>query len=60
MILKKEMDAANHIITVSNLTRNIVIEKYFQDPKKVTTVHNAVEPFLMLILMLKHREATKS
>jgi glycogen(starch) synthase len=43
-IEKRGMDAANHIITVSNLTRNIVIEKYFQDPKKVTTVHNAVEP----------------
>lgn len=38
------MDAADHIITVSNLTRKIVIEKYHQDPRKVTTVHNAVEP----------------
>lgn len=38
------MDAADHIITVSNLTRKTVIEKYHQDPRKVTTVHNAVEP----------------
>jgi len=38
------MDAADHIMTVSELTRRIVIEKYHQDPNKVTTVHNAVEP----------------
>lgn len=43
-IEKRGMDEADHIITVSNLTRNIVIEKYHQDPRKVTTVHNAVEP----------------
>ena len=43
-IEKEGMDAADHIITVSNLTRNTVIEKYHQDPAKVTTVHNAVEP----------------
>ncbi len=35
---------ADHIITVSNLTRNTVIEKYGIDPSKVTTVHNAVTP----------------
>lgn len=35
---------ADHIITVSNLTRNTVIEKYGIDPGKVTTVHNAVVP----------------
>ncbi|MCH5346586.1 MAG: glycosyltransferase family 4 protein, partial [Muribaculaceae bacterium] len=33
-----------HIITVSNLTRRTVIEKYGIDPAKVTTVHNAVTP----------------
>lgn len=38
------MDAADKIIAVSNLTRNIVIEKYGQDPDKVITVYNAVEP----------------
>ncbi|MBP1638435.1 MAG: (1-_4)-alpha-D-glucan synthase (ADP-glucose) [Bacteroidetes bacterium] len=43
-IEKRGMDAADHIITVSNLTRQIVIEKYHIDPNKVTTVHNAVEP----------------
>ena len=35
---------ADHIITVSNLTRNTVIDKYGIDPSKVTTVHNAVVP----------------
>jgi len=43
-IEKRGMDAADHIITVSNLTRKIVIEKYHQNPNKVTTVHNAAEP----------------
>jgi glycosyltransferase involved in cell wall biosynthesis len=38
------MNTADHIITVSNLTRQTVIEKYHIDPAKVTTVHNAVEP----------------
>lgn len=35
---------ADHIITVSDLTRRTVIEKYGIDPAKVTTVHNAVVP----------------
>ena len=35
---------ADKIITVSNLTRNIVIEKYGINPEKVITVYNAVEP----------------
>ena len=43
-IEKDGMDAADHIITVSDLTRRTVIEKYHQHPNKVTTVHNAVEP----------------
>ncbi|MFA5328099.1 MAG: glycosyltransferase family 4 protein [Prolixibacteraceae bacterium] len=41
---KEGMDAADKIITVSNLTRNIVIEKYNIDPQKVITIYNAVEP----------------
>lgn len=44
-IEKQGMDAADRIITVSNLTRNIVIEKYGIDPQKVITVYNAVEPY---------------
>ena len=43
-IEKRGMDMADHIMTVSDLTRQIVIEKYHQHPNKVTTVHNAVEP----------------
>lgn len=43
-IEKRGMDVANHIICVSDLTRRTVIEKYHQDPRKVTTVHNAVDP----------------
>ena len=43
-IEKRGMDAADKIITVSNLTRNIVIEKYGINPDKVVTVYNAVEP----------------
>ncbi len=45
-IEKRGMEVADKIITVSNLTRNIVIEKYGIDPDKVITVYNAVEPML--------------
>lgn len=38
------MHAADQVIAVSNLTRNIVINKYGVDPAKVSTVYNAVEP----------------
>lgn len=38
------MEMADRVITVSNLTRLTVIEKYGIDPRKVFTVHNAVEP----------------
>jgi glycosyltransferase involved in cell wall biosynthesis len=43
-IEKKGMLAADMIITVSNLTRKIVIEKYGIPAEKVVTVYNAVEP----------------
>jgi len=43
-IEKNGMDYADHIICVSNLTRETVIHKYHQNPAKVSTVHNAVEP----------------
>lgn len=43
-IEKKGMDAASKIITVSNLTRDIVINRYNIHPDKVETVYNAVEP----------------
>ena len=39
----KGMLAADKVVTVSNLTRNIVINKYHIDPAKVVTVHNAVD-----------------
>jgi len=37
------MQAADRVITVSDLTRNIVINRYGIDPAKVVTVHNAVD-----------------
>lgn len=43
-IEKDGMNNADHIITVSNLTRNTVIHNYGIAPSKVTTVHNAVTP----------------
>ena len=42
-IEKRGMEAADRVITVSDLTRNIVITKYGIDPSKVITVHNAVD-----------------
>jgi glycosyltransferase involved in cell wall biosynthesis len=43
-IEKKGMEEADMVISVSNLTRNICIERYGIDPDKIITVHNAVEP----------------
>lgn len=43
-IEKQGMKAADKIITVSNLTKKIVIEKYGVPAEKVITVYNAVEP----------------
>lgn len=42
-IEKRGMEVADKVITVSDLTRNIVITKYGIDPSKVVTVHNAVD-----------------
>lgn len=40
---KRGMEAADCVMAVSELTRNIVINKYGIDPSKVVTVHNAVD-----------------
>ena len=52
-IEKDGINNADHIITVSNLTRQTVIEKYGINPDKVTTVHNAVEPLSEEIRSIK-------
>jgi glycosyltransferase involved in cell wall biosynthesis len=44
---KEGMEAADTVITVSNLTRRTVIEKYGIDPNKVVTVYNAVDQAMM-------------
>ena len=54
-IEKDGMENADHIITVSNLTRKTVIEKYGISPDKVTTVHNAVIPLEEELLNLPRR-----
>ena len=43
-IERRGMHAADRVMTVSNLTRQTVIERYGVDPSKVHTVYNAVEP----------------
>lgn len=40
---KRGMEAADRVIAVSNLTRNIIINNYHIDPSKVFAVHNAVD-----------------
>ena len=52
-IEREGMHAADMVITVSNLTRSIVIERYGVDPDKVVTVHNAVEPRVQEIMAQK-------
>ncbi|MFN3555996.1 MAG: glycosyltransferase family 4 protein [Bacteroidales bacterium] len=43
-IERQGMEAADTVIAVSHLTRNVVINRYGIDPQKVITVHNGVEP----------------
>ncbi|GAB1406072.1 MAG: glycosyltransferase family 4 protein [Lentimicrobiaceae bacterium] len=43
-IEREGMMAADRVIAVSNLTRNIVINKYGIPAEKVVAIHNAVEP----------------
>ena len=43
-IEKEGLEAADRVIAVSNLTRNIILMNYHTDPEKVITVYNAVEP----------------
>lgn len=38
------MLAADQIVTVSNLTKDILIQHYQIDPTRITTVYNAVDP----------------
>ena len=42
-IERRGMEAADKVVAVSDLTRNIVINKYGISPDKVVTVHNAVD-----------------
>ncbi len=58
-IEKHGMDMADHIFTVSNLTRDTVIHRYHIDPAKVTTVHNAVEPISKEIEEIQAQHSTK-
>lgn len=52
-IEREGMEAADKIIAVSNYTKQIIIDKYFIDPAKVVTVHNAVEPTTKQEKMMK-------
>lgn len=58
-IEKNGMDNADHIMCVSELTRQTVIHKYYQDPRKVSTVHNAVEPLSQEILDIVPHKSPK-
>jgi len=44
-IEKKGFDAADKIIAVSQLTKNILVTKYGIPEEKITVVHNAVVPY---------------
>jgi glycosyltransferase involved in cell wall biosynthesis len=58
-IEKQGMDVADHIITVSDLTRQTVIYNYHIHPDKVTTVHNAVEPISKEIEAIEPQRGTR-
>lgn len=52
-IEKSGMQNADRIIAVSNLTKNIIVNKYNIDPNKISTIHNAVDPFEEIITTKK-------
>lgn len=56
---KNGFDHADHIMCVSEATRRTVIEKYHQDPAKVTAVHNAVTPLDPSILEIPDKRGVK-
>ncbi|WP_321436515.1 glycosyltransferase [uncultured Bacteroides sp.] len=58
-IEKNGMDHADHIMCVSELTRQTVIHKYHQDPRKVSTVHNAVSPLSQEIMEIVPKKNKK-
>ncbi len=58
-IEKNGFDHADHIMCVSEATRRTVIEKYNQDPSKVTAVHNAVTPLDLAILSIPDNRGVK-
>ena len=58
-IEKRGMDMADHILCVSDLTRNTVIEKYHQAEYKVSTIHNAVSPLPHPERFVKHKRKDK-
>jgi glycosyltransferase involved in cell wall biosynthesis len=58
-IEKNGMDHADHIMCVSELTRQTVIHKYHQDPRKVSTVHNAVSPLSDEIMNIEPKKNAK-
>ncbi len=43
-IEREGMQKADHIIAVSNFTKNVIVEKYGINPDKISVVHNAVHP----------------
>lgn len=42
-IEKEGMEKADRVVTVSNFTKNIVVDRYGIDPEKITVVHNGVD-----------------
>lgn len=42
-IEKRGMDYADCIVAVSEYTKQLIVEKYFIDPKKILVVHNGLE-----------------
>ena len=43
-IEKEGMEKADHIIAVSNYTKNVIVERYGINPDKISVIHNAVYP----------------
>jgi len=58
-IEKEGLEMADRVITVSNMTRNILIRNYQIEPDKVVTVYNAVEPVANKVGLIPPKESGK-
>ena len=57
---RKSFEQADHLIAVSNLTRDVLIKHFSIDPTKITVVHNSFSPTFKAPQAKKSKRRTKT